>query len=246
MRKSILSTVVMLGAAGSLTACDFEQPNPGCIVQDASFANWYAKYDAVGVPTGADCSRFEPLTGEQLGVWKFADPKLNTAKLVIRPLTLAGLGQFDATNTFDGLQATGNLSTTTDAEDFCSATDFNSAGVNATTGKANEGEEDEIDYSVNPTQKTYQFANVRVYSSPGAPGTQMTGELTYTSNGCTAQYVMRAVWPVTGCDPDADPTLEENFVDTCGLGSGINPDFAVTCDPELGFCVPTNPIPSFK
>ena len=31
----------------------------------------------------------------------------------------------------------------------------------------------------------------------------------------------------------------------CGEGSGINPDFAVECDADLGFCVPSKPIPSF-
>ncbi|MBZ4332563.1 hypothetical protein NR800_34820 [Corallococcus interemptor] len=238
MRKSILSTVVMLGLAGGLAACDSEQPDPGCIVQDASFATWWAKFDAVDAPQGT-CEDFEPLVGDELGVWKFADPVANTAILVLRPLSLAALGKFDTDSTaagFDKLQATGSLTTGKDAEQFCTADGFSVAGVEATQG----------DFASAPQSISYQFGKVRVYSSPSAPGTQMTGELTYTVNGCTAHYVMRAIWPATGCDPSLDPNVEENFPSTCGAGSGLNPDFAVTCDPEVGVCVPANAIPSFK
>lgn len=237
MRKSILSTVVMLGLAGGLSACDSEQPDPGCIVQDSTGGTWWAKFDAVDAPTGT-CDGFKPLVGDQLGVWKFADPVANTATLVIRPLGLAALGQFDTDSTpagFDKLQATGSLSVTKDADQFCAASGFTAAGVLANQGK----------YATAPQDINYQFDKVRVYSNPGAPGTQMTGELTYTNNGCTAHYVMRAIWPATQCDPDLDPSDPENGPSACGEGSGINPDFAVTCD-AVGWCVPTNAIPSFK
>ncbi|TSC33843.1 hypothetical protein [Corallococcus sp. Z5C101001] len=253
MRKSILSTLVMLGAAGSLTACDFEQPNAGCIVQDASFANWWAKYDAVGTPVdGAGNPCTDTLeVGDNLGVWKFADPTTGTAKLVIRPQFFARLGASDANNAFDSLQVTGELTTTTDANDFCSASNFNSATVNPTQAGVT-------------SSLSYTLANVKVYSSPSSPGTQMTGEVTYTKNNCTSKYVMRAVWPATPCDPTADQTDPAEGFSNCGAGSGINPDFAVECqqvparfnlgyfgdpsDPSYveGRCVPTKAIPSFK
>ncbi|WP_147468225.1 MULTISPECIES: hypothetical protein [Corallococcus] len=238
MRKSILSTVVMLGLAGGLSACDVEQPDPGCIVQDSTAGNWWAKFDAVDAPQGT-CEGFEPLVGDELGVWKFADPVANTSILVIRPLGLAALGQFDTDSTptgFAKLQATGNLSIDKDAEQFCTADGFTAAGVLANQGK----------FSAEPQDINYQFGKVRVYSNPGAPGTQMTGELTYTNNGCTAKYVMRAIWPAVGCDPSLDPNDPANAPSTCGAGSGMNPDFAVTCDPETEACTPTKAIPSFK
>ncbi|RKH54735.1 hypothetical protein [Corallococcus llansteffanensis] len=255
MRKSILSTLVILGTAGSLTACDFEQPNAGCIVQDASFATWWAKYDAVGTPTGpggAPCTdKLE--SGDNLGVWKFANPETGTANLVIRPQAIARLGAADANNEFGSLQVTGDLSTTTDADDFCTAQNFNIATVNPTQA----GVVNNLSYTV---------ANVKVYSSPSSPGTQMTGEVTYTRNNCTSKYVMRAVWPATVCDPAVDQTDPDLGFANCGAGSGINPDFATTCelveerfwtgtfdpDPEddvdypEGRCVPTKAIPSFK
>ncbi|MCY1043983.1 hypothetical protein OV208_21890 [Corallococcus sp. bb12-1] len=234
MRKSILSTLVMLGTAGSLTACDFEQPSAGCIVQEGQ---WFAKYEAIDAPTGPNCAGSVALSGDDLGVFKFANPDQGTSQLVIRPYALASLGQFDPSNTYAGLQTIGSLETTTDANDFCKATEFNSAGVNASTG----------DYAGAAAEAiTYQFDNVQVYSNPGAPGTQMSGELTYTNNGCVSHYVWRAMWPSTGCDPEADPADPTNGPVTCGEGSGINPDFKVQCDPELGACVLTDNVPSFK
>ncbi|NNB98459.1 hypothetical protein HI113_31645 [Corallococcus exiguus] len=268
MRKSILSTLVMLTAAGSLTACDVEQPNPGCIVQDASFANWWAKYDVVSGPTGTKtdgtaCGPTEALeVGDNLGVWKFADPKTGSNILVVRPQYMARLGSADANNAFDSLQVTGNLSADT-TDDFCLAPEFNTATVNPTV----TGVTSAISYSL---------ANVKVYSSPSSPGTQMTGEVAFTRDGCTSTYVMRAVWPATICDPRADQSDPEQGYANCGAGSGINPDFAVECeavpkrfwscafctDEEYEFylenrtfpdsyttegkCVATNKIPSFK
>ncbi|RYZ15679.1 MAG: hypothetical protein EOO70_06270 [Myxococcaceae bacterium] len=233
MRKSILSTLVMLGTAGSLTACDFEQPSAGCIVQEGQ---WFVKYEALDAPTGVDCAGSEPLAGDDLGVFKFANPDQGTSQLVIRPASLAALGQFDETNAYAGLQSIGSLETTTDADDFCGATGFSSAAVNANTGAYAGAAAEAI---------TYQFDNVKVYSNPGAPGTQMSGELTYTNNGCVSRYVWRAMWPSTGCDPDAVPD-ETNGPDTCGEGSGLNPDFKVRCDEELAHCVLTDNVPSFK
>ncbi|NNC06005.1 hypothetical protein HRD49_12785 [Corallococcus exiguus] len=267
MRKSILSTLVMLTAAGSLTACDVEQPNPGCIVQDASFANWWAKYDVVSGPTGikpdgSACGATEALeVGDNLGVWKFADPKTGSNILVVRPQYMARLGSSDANNTFDSLQVTGNLSADT-TDDFCLAPTFNTATVNPTQAGVTSA-------------ISYTLANIKVYSSPSSPGTQMTGEVTFTRNGCTSTYIMRAVWPATGCDPRVDQNDPEQGFSNCGSGSGINPDFAVQCEavPERfwfgdflteeeaeyveendefppsyneGRCVPSNKIPSFK
>ncbi|NNB90627.1 hypothetical protein D7X99_26935 [Corallococcus sp. AB032C] len=255
MRKSILSTLVMLTAAGSLTACDVEQPSPGCIVQDASFANWWAKYDVVSGPTRADgtaCTAAEALeVGDNLGVWKFADPKTGSNILVVRPQYMARLGSSDANNTFDSLQVTGGLSADT-TDDFCLAPEFNTATVNPTQAGVT-------------SNISYTLKNVKVYSSPSSPGTQMSGEVTFVRNGCTSTYVMRAVWPATPCDPRADQSDPDEGFANCGSGSGINPDFALQCeqvpdrfllgyfcdpdeDPDCveGRCVPSESIPSFK
>lgn len=239
MRKNILSTLVLLGAGAMLTACDSEQPRAGCIVQDsAGTLNWWAKYDQVEAPTavvpGATCGAAQAApAGEILGVYKFYDPTTDKAALTIKPTGLASLGKDDPNNAWEDLQLTGDLTTDTDAEDFCTANNFTVGKVHTTA-------------AATPTQITYEFDTIRVYSSPGAPGTQMTGELTYTKDGCRSTYVMRAIWPNAHCDPEADPADPEQAIDACGAGSGINPDFDVVCDAETEYCVPAGPIPSFK
>jgi hypothetical protein len=230
MIKNIVSVAVaVVGSGVLLTGCNFDQPSAGCIVQDASTFNWVAKYDLKqGESIPAECASKVTLTGENIGVFKFTDPeKPNSGVLTLRPQGLYSRASRDPGD--PSLQnAIGKLQDETDAQDFCGASDFSAANVNA-AANASEG----------ATSITYQFDNVKVYSSPDAPGTQLTGDLTYTRDGCTAHYTVRAMWPAKGCNADA-----EKQSDKCGEGSGINPDFAVTCD--MGFRVNTTRDPDTK
>lgn len=229
MTKNIVSVAAaFLGAGLLMTGCNFDQPSAGCIVQDGT--NWFAKYDLKeGQNITSDCQA-KVISGEVIGVFKFTDPeKADSSVLTLRPQGLYSRALRDPGD--PSLQtATGKLTDTTDAQDFCSATDFPAAMVNASATS-----------TAAATSITYQFANVKMYSAPDAPGTQLTGDLTYTRDGCTAEYTVRALWPATGCDPESTKPA-----DLCGEGSGINPDFAVECDADLGVCVPSKPIPSFK
>jgi hypothetical protein len=249
MTKNILNAALVLLSAGSLlTGCDFEQPEAPCFVQDAT--NWYAKYDPVDEPrdaNGAACAVSAPL-GERIGVYKFTDPDdLSKSLLTIRPNGTAALGARDTGDS--KLQtAVGSLAAEPDADDFCAATGFSAATADAPATA-----------SAPANNIRYEFSNVRVYSAPQAPGTQLTGELKYTRNGCTSTYVVRALWPaepcIVGANRDTDPA------DACGNGSGLNPDFDAECmafptgvapncgslDPatQTGCCVPKKAIPSF-
>jgi hypothetical protein len=238
MIKNIVSvTAAVLSAGVMLTGCNFEQPTSGCIVQDASFANWVAKYDLKEGQTITPECQANVINGELVGVFKFTDPtKEGSTVLTIRPQGLYSRAARDPGDPY--LQnAVGKLADEPDAASFCAATDFSLANVNASATA-----------TAPATSISYQFANVKVYAAPQAPGTQLTGDLTYTRDGCTAQYTVRAIWPAHGCDPDST-----NPVDTCGEGSGINPEFAVVCDTSFkvstaypGTCVAAKAIPSFK
>lgn len=245
MTKNILNAALVLTAAGSLlTGCDFEQPEAPCFVQDAT--NWYAKYDPVDEPrdaTGAACAIVAPL-GERIGVYKFVDPdKLDQPLITIRPNGTAALGGRDPGDPARQT-AIGNLAAEPDATDFCAATNFSVATVNAAATA-----------TAAATTVSYEFSNVRVYSAPSAPGTQLTGELKWTKDGCTSTYVIRALWPAEGCIVGADKASDP--ADACGNGSGLNPDFDAECmalpapncgslNPEHnGCCVPSKAIPSF-
>jgi hypothetical protein len=229
--KRVSSVVAVLGVGGMLTACNIEQPSAGCVVQDS--ASWIAKYELKeGQPT---CAKAAP-AGELVGVFKFVNPENDTAKLTLRPAGLASRGTRDNGATTQQT-AIGNLTTEPDANDFCSASQMSEATVNAVSSASEDA-----------TQIAYQYSNVKVYSHPRAPGTQLKADLTYTRDGCTAEYTVNAMWPARGCDP-ADPEPSHN----CGTGSFINPDFDVVCDTTVkisadwpGTCVVRKPVPSFK
>jgi hypothetical protein len=233
MTKNIVSVAAaLLGAGVLVTGCNFDQPEAGCIVQDASFANWYAKYDLkTDEPIVAGCES-TLLKGEPLGVFKFVNPEqAGEAKLTIRPF---GLGSRATRDPGDPYLQTAIGSLADDPVDsFCAATDFSEASVNAGPKTSAPPEA--------ATTISYRFENVRVYSAPRAPGTQLKGELTYTRDGCTSKYFVRAIWPSVSCDPTSNVPA-----DNCGEGSGVNPDFNVKCDEELKRCVPVGDIPAFK
>jgi len=243
MSMKILNTaMVLLGTTSLMVGCNFDQPETECFVQESEY--WMAKYDLVDTPTrtaGGTCDDVAPI-GELIGVYKYFNPETGTGQLAIRPDGLAALASDDDTTDQSEQTAIGSLNLEQDEQDFCNAAAFNAARVfeaDAAGGAANE--------------IIYEFSNVRVYSAPSAPGTQLTGELRYTNKGCVSTYVVRALWPAVGCDPEAAEPARN-----CGAGSGLNPDFATTCsvgsscyeahgDDELtGCCVPSKPIPSFK
>jgi hypothetical protein len=237
MTKNILKTaLVVLGAGSLMTGCDFEQPEAPCFVQDSP--SWAVKYDVVDAPRdgdNAECGVTAP-TAELLGVFKFTNPDTGVTVLTLRPAGLVSRSLRDDTNPPSAQTATSSFAVEPDADSFCLAPEFTTATVDAAAVPATATAP-----AVPATEVTYEFSNVRVYSAPSAPGTQLTGELRYTRDGCTSTYVMRALWPAVGCDPESD-LPEEN----CGEGSGLNPDFSATCDEVSHICVPAKSIPSFQ
>jgi hypothetical protein len=84
MSKRIATAVAVFGAAGVISGCAFEQPSPGCQVQDSDVP-WQAVYTLKNKADEAKtCGQ---LRGEALGVWKYVEDPLGTPKnrLVIRP-----------------------------------------------------------------------------------------------------------------------------------------------------------------
>ncbi|ABF90347.1 putative lipoprotein MlpA [Myxococcus xanthus DK 1622] len=236
MTKNIVNTALVLVGAGSLlTGCNFEQPETNCFVQESP--SWAVKYDVVDSPkdaNGDECTTTAPLV-ELMGVYKYVNPETGAAQLALRPATLASRAIADTTTTSADQTSLGSLDTEPKDHGFCHANDFAPAFVNVAAS----------DTAAANTIR-YEFTNVRVYSAAVAPGTQFTGELKYTSNGCTSSYVMRAVWPPAPCD-----TASTEPAENCGVGSGLNPEFAVVCQPTsatgtTGYCVPAGDIPSFK
>jgi hypothetical protein len=265
MIKNIVSVAAaVLGAGALLTGCNFEQPNAGCIVQDASFANWVAQYELKAgqdIPTTCQTKLIKGIgasydkDGEVWGVFKFADPeKEGSDILTIRPRALYTRAALDPNNGDPSKgewaqTAVGSLGTEPDAQNFCSTSNWKVAMVEPRPpGQVNP--------NVPPTTTIkYQFDNVKLYAAADAPGTQLSADLAYTRDECTANYTVRAIWPAAPCNPESTRESEK-----CGAGSGLNPNFAVKCDTSFrisnatdddgnfvfpGTCVAANEIPSF-
>jgi hypothetical protein len=207
--------------ATTLTAaCETEQPAIGCPVQSLT---WSATYKPKGT------SNCPVKAGEQLGIQKFSTPS-GDEQLSIKPATLVALEERDPERLAYSI---GALAREADAEGFCSAT----VALAEKRAPAIEAE------GLPAKNISYSWSNVRLLAIPQAPGTQMVADLTYTEDGCTAEYEVWAMWPG---DVDCANEAGEPDSQLCAQASGINPDFATTCDPTQLRCVPAKRPPSLR
>lgn len=207
-------------AATLASGCETEQPPIGCPVQSLIWSATYKPKGPSNCPVKA---------GEQLGIQKFSTPS-GDEQLSIKPATLVALDERDPERLAYSL---GALAREADEEGFCSA----SVGVAEKRAPAVDSE------GLPPKSISYAWSNVRILALPQAPGTQMVAELTYTEDGCTAEYEVWGMWP-----GDVDCADEQGRPDNalCTKATGINPDFATVCDPTQLRCVPAQRPPSLK
>ncbi|PTL79117.1 hypothetical protein DAT35_36545 [Vitiosangium sp. GDMCC 1.1324] len=131
-----------------------------------------------------------------------------------------------------------------DASGLCLAEGF---GRDATVSASAVTHQDTGEELVPAETITYKYTKVQVFSAAKAPGTQAKGEFTYSDGtGCTAEYTMLALWPQVPCVPGSTKPAE-----SCGEGSGLNPDFKAVCVADIGpdgegGCVPAGDVPSFN
>lgn len=208
----------MVLAASLTAACETEQPPIGCPVQSLTWSVTYKPKGPSSCPVKA---------GEQLGIQKFSTPT-GDEQLSIKPATLLAL---DARDPDRLAYSIGALAREADAEGFCPATV-------ATAEKRAPATE-----SLPATNISYQWDSVRILALPLAPGTQMVADLTYTEDGCTAEYEVWGMWP-----GDVDCANEAGAPDSglCASATGINPDFSTVCDPTQLRCVPAKRPPSLR
>jgi len=164
----------------------------------------------------------------------------------------------------DKAYAYGDYTTDPDANNICYAGGANgTAALAAADVNIPEFDTGEVDDMGNPVllpavHLRQEWKNIKVYVTAGVPGTQAVGEMHFEDvlAGCQADYKFVALFPAvfcgaevdtdgdgepdsyapddTLCLPDPDPAVGRVF------GSGINPDFETTCDPDLLYCVLTS------
>jgi len=111
-------------------------------------------------------------------------------------------------------------------------------------------DEDESLPEVPATSVQHAWSNLEVLVSEASTGTQFIGKLTVTEDGCTAEYEAWGLYPAVYCDDgegnpvDAYCNAEPDPDAGLPIGSGINPDFPVHCDPDLLLCMLTKKPPT--
>jgi hypothetical protein len=263
VQSRIIATATVTAAILSIvatTACD--QPKTTCVTARGDFA---AKYTLVS-GTGACAEKKGDTLGLQSynALGKANRPDLEKVSIAIQAQELGTLmqaaedqdiGDNDPTHK---AYAFGAFTTAEpDGSDFCQVPTLAPAIQNLGTVPAIPPDPEDPKDKGTPeqaaTNRKYEWSNVRVYVTTAATGTQMAADLTYTEDGCTATYKVAAVYPAHDCTnpetkgpDDARCATEADPAAGIDEGSGINPDFAVKCDPDLLVCVLSKDVPSFR
>ncbi|MCY1019440.1 hypothetical protein [Pyxidicoccus sp. MSG2] len=250
-------------AAVAVFACGVDEPEPQCVVARASIDGSTGSFAATytlkpGQNPDQQCARLKP---ERVGLQKyFSETPSSADSVAVRSARLGKLGRdFAATRPDpDPTHATYSVgafaSEAPGPDNFCNVPTLTAArlDVPATApGLPDGGAQPDGGPPGQAAQSfTYEWSNLRIYNSPGTPGTQFTAELRYTENGCTAEYSAKGIWPVVTCglsDGGVNEAACDPYADYDAgrlRGSGINPVFPVKCDPDALICVLTGEVPS--
>lgn len=248
------------------TGCD--QPRPRCSIARGDFAAVFTLQQGTG-----PCAT---LTSEELSVQAYSAPRsasdprpdYDKSAIGIQPKSLttllASAADPSATSPEDKPYSFGYFATGQASDDgFCVVPSLTVARLRLPDQPARDAMCGPI--AAQPaTDITYVWSNVRVYTTAGAYGTQFAADLSYTVGSCTAQYRVSAVYPSVSCNatptPDASeevpcpapiaPTPDDGMCappsDPSQVGTGLNYDFAVHCDPTLLRCVLNEEPPSLR
>ncbi|MFY1827596.1 hypothetical protein ACN47A_16870 [Myxococcus fulvus] len=233
-------------AALVLAGCGVEDPEVQCVVAravtDGSIGSFATVYTLLpGQNPDLQCARLAP---EAVGMQKYysQDPKapdtvaLRSARMGKLLVDFKDRPDLDASHT---PYSVGPLASEgPGADHFCDVPQLSTTRLEVPATQTL------------PAQSfAYEWSNLRIYNTPGIPGTQFKADLRYTENGCTATYQAKGIWPVVGCatagkpdDVKCDPYPD--FAAGRLRGSGINPVFPVKCDPVALICVLTGEVPS--
>ncbi len=259
-------SVGVAAAAVAVVACNVDEPEPQCVVArasiDGSIGSFAATYTLKpGQNPDLQCGRLVP---ERVGLQKFFSEAPSAADTVaVRSARLGALARNFATSRPDPdpthtTHSVGPFASAAPGPDnFCDVPTLTPArlDVPATTAGLPDGgvQPDGGPPALSAQSYTYEWSNLRIYNTPGIPGTQFKADLRYTENGCTAEYTAKGIWPVVACGQSTDAGTVANEV-ACDpyadfdagrvRGSGINPVFPVKCDPVAFICVLTGEVPS--
>ncbi len=255
-----LPLLSFLGLALLNTRCA-DQPRVKCTVTSGPAS---ARYTLVGAKTGTcDGVVFASLDiGEKIGLEAYGplvnDPNVNdeitTLALksgnvgeLVNNAESQGLMDADATHTPYSLGKFDHVYP--DDNDVCTASGFTAAEIDLPDVPAYTADDGTPVPEQPATHIKYEWSNVRVIVNASSIGTQTFADLTYTQDGCVAQYQVAILSPYAQCTNADTGALEPNLCNsesdpsTGFPGSGIGPGIPVTCDPTIGLCLPDKTAP---
>lgn len=247
LTRSTFSCIPLVLAGAASCA----QPLPNCA---SAYGSYAAEYTLVDGDPDSPCAQ---LDGDVLGMRTYfqpggdnGTPDYRNAEVAIRPESVGlmiayaearGLVEGDAT--FYQANAIGSFTAGFPNEQtFCMINDFEPAQVSlpeieAAPDDPNTADVDESQPAQPALDVQYRWSDARFVVSADAQGTQFEATLEYQRDGCEATYHVVGLYPAVGCESDEQCTDE---------GNGINPDFAVRCNTDLGMCVLDGELPAYE
>jgi len=267
----------LLGA-GALVVSSCEQPPVLCTCGRGDFAAVYAFVPGSGPVECADLkseilgmNAYSPETGGpnsgSMADWNRSSVAIGSERIGWL-IDRAGRSMVSDANTAHKLYAVGDFPKAP-SNDFCTVPQMRVPDAEIEIPAVPAIMDDpmtmvnEAEPAVAATHYKYKWTNVNFLVRPDAIGTQMSADLEYTKDTCTAKYKVKAVYPARGCESRTTPGQPDK--ELCspvsqpdkGIfeGSGISPDFPVDCvefDPgspggaKRFFCMITKDVPAFK
>jgi hypothetical protein len=250
-RPMILCLGFSLSTLVTFVAMSCTQPLMNC---SSAYGSYAAEYTLTQGDPASACGQ---LAGDVLGMTTYfqaggknGTPDYENADVAIRPESLGIMidyaqarGAIEGDEIFHEANAIGSFTAGfPDDQLFCMAEDFDVSevalpSVEATMDDPATSDVDETHPAQAETRIRYRWSNARFLVSADAQGTQFEADLEYTRDGCVAEYHVVAVYPAVACETDAECDDEKN---------GINPDFALRCNTDLGLCVLDAELPAYE
>jgi hypothetical protein len=250
-RPMILAATFLLSTVGTFAFTSCTQPLLNCASAHGDYA---AEYTLIEGDINSACGQ---LPGDVLGMTTYfqaggknGTPDYENADVAIRPESVGKQIDYaeareliDADVVFYQANALGSFTAGfPNDETFCMAEDFEVSEVSLPDIAEIPDDPDTPDVDeTQPAQAAvdvrYIWMNARFVVSADAQGTQFEADLEYTQDGCTAKYHVVGVYPAVPCETDEACNDEKN---------GINPDFALRCNTDIGRCVLDGELPAYE
>lgn len=251
-RPTILCITFSMTAIGTVAfTASCTQPLLNC---SSAFGTYAAEYTLTQGDPASPCGQ---LVGDVLGMTTYyqeggknGTPDYENANVAIRPQSLGIMidyaearGVIDGNVVFYQANAIGSFTAGFPDEDtFCRVDEFEASqvslpNIDALPDDPATPDVDETQPAQAAIDVAYQWSNARFVVSADAQGSQFEADLEYTQDGCTANYHVVGVYPSVACTSDAECDDDKN---------GINPDFALRCNTDLGLCVLDSDLPAYE